>query len=100
MSVWDGATEVHTSCLIDLSQTPPVVSDVQSAGDSGNWSSLEREYIALADGSEIDTFTIEDDYAVVDGVKVPDDDEIVVNDTPHCDTCADGSCGAAIHGRT
>lgn len=74
VSVWDGSDEVRTKCMIDLSTTPALVSDVETVNDSGDWSSLDKEFIELDNGEIIDTFTIEDDYQVIDGVKSDTDD--------------------------
>lgn len=65
VSVWD-AGEVRTPCEIDLSQTPPAVSNVGEAELGEQYNMLEREYVKLENGTEIDTFQTED-YLVKNG---------------------------------
>jgi len=51
VSVWDGGTEISTKCNFDP-QTKNVT-DVESA-DVDGLDSLDREYIILPDGTEIE----------------------------------------------
>lgn len=56
VSVWDGGTEISTSCKYN--KTTGDVTDIDSA-DVDGLDILDREYIVLEDGEEIEDFTID-----------------------------------------
>lgn len=77
ISVWDGDTEIATSCKFDTEKN--FVFDIEST-DSGinDLDFLDREYICLDNGIEIDTFTTEESRNIVDGELVEE---------PTCPSC-------------
>jgi len=60
--------EIRTECKIDLSASPPFVSEVELADDDFDF--LESEYVELRDGTCIETFVTEDGRTVDDGIAL------------------------------
>lgn len=56
VSVWDGGTEISTSCKYN--KTTGDVTEIDSA-DVDGLDILDREYVLLSDGEEIEKFTID-----------------------------------------
>jgi len=71
VSVWDGQ-EVRTDCEVEINTVPLSVFNVQTVENSQDWSCLEREFIELECGHQIDNFWIadEDNYIVRDGERL------------------------------
>jgi hypothetical protein len=53
VSVWDGGTEIRTKCRFNTQTN--IVSDIEQS-DVGGVDILDREYVELEDGTEIDNF--------------------------------------------
>jgi len=58
VSVWDGGTEVRSSC--DFFPSTLNVSNIETVDVDVDDECLVREYIELPDGTEVDTFNDED----------------------------------------
>lgn len=58
VSLWDGETEVRASC--EYNPETHIVTDIESVEIHG-LDILEREYIELPDGTEVDSFIREDE---------------------------------------
>lgn len=58
VSVWDGGTEIRTSCQFDTIKN--IVFDIEPVEDDG-LDILEDEYIELPNGEIIRSFNTEDD---------------------------------------
>lgn len=65
-SVWDGGTEIETTCKFDTVKN--MAFDIESSNDVEGLDILDREYISLQDGTIIDTFFDKDnDRHIVNG---------------------------------
>lgn len=66
VSVWDGGTEISTPCFFDTEKN--LAFDIESTDENiEDLDILDREYIELQDGTQIDTFTTDEDRNVVNG---------------------------------
>lgn len=66
VSVWDGGTEIRTSCKFDTNKN--LAFDIESTDEEiEDLDFLDKEYIELPNGETVETFTTEDDRKVVDG---------------------------------
>lgn len=63
VSVWDNGTEIESSCLFD-SDTREVTNIEQIEDNIEDLNMLEREYIELPDGSQLD---VEQDGLIIVG---------------------------------
>jgi hypothetical protein len=64
------AEDMTSSCTIDLTQTPPVVTCIDDPYEYGEVRSLEEEYVVLPDGTEIRSYAVnanDDVFDVIDG---------------------------------
>jgi hypothetical protein len=66
ISVWDGGTEIVTTC--DYDPQTNVISNVEVANVDGlNLDVLDKEYLELQDGTTVTKFyNLDDDYMVGD----------------------------------
>jgi hypothetical protein len=59
ITIWDGTTEVHTGCLIDRTQFPPMVYGIENPEQFNQYRKCNEEYVELADGYRLYDFSFD-----------------------------------------
>lgn len=73
VSVWDNGYEVATSCKFN--KVTHEVTDIETSDKVEDFNTLNREFIRLDDGAEIDSFIDEEERIVINGEYIDEEYE-------------------------